>query len=356
MSIDTAHKSDEISLKELILKLQDWWRYLLGKWVLIVIFGFAGAGLGLLFSMFSKQRYMGELTFVLEDSKQGGLGAYSGLASQFGIDLGGGSGSGLFEGDNIMEFLRSRFILEKTLLTPIEINGEKKTLVNWYIESGEMRRKLDENPRLKGINYPVGQERARFSLLQDSLLNMIRKHLLEKELEITKPDKKLSFIKVTTTTENELFAKVFTERLVAEASDFYTYTKTKRSKTNVDKLQAIADSLQDLLNQKTYTLAAVQDVNLNPVRQAAGVKGELVARDKLMLQTMYTEVIKNLELSKLTMVQETPIVQVVDTPILPLEKKRFGKLKGLVLGGFLGGFLIVSILVFRRIYKEMLAS
>lgn len=353
---DTAKKSDEISLKELVLKLRDWWRYLLSMWLVIVVFGLAGAGLGLVLSLFSKEKYIAELTFVLEDSKQGGLAAYSGLASQFGFDLGGGSGSGLFEGDNIIEFLRSRFIIEKALLTPINANGKKMTLISWYIETSDLKEKMDKDPKLKAITYPVGQDRATFTLQQDSLLNKIHKRLLEKELEITKPDKKLSFIKVKTTTEDQLFSKIFTERLVSEAADFYTYTKTKRSKVNVDKLQAIADSLQDLLNKKTYTLAATQDVNLNPVRQISSVKGELIARDKVVLQTMYGEVIKNLELSKMTMAQETPVVQIVDTPILPLEKKRFGKLKGLVLGGLLGGIFIVLILVFRRLYREMVAE
>ncbi len=353
---DAAKKGDEISFKELVLKLHDWWKYLLSKWLIIVIIGLTGAGLGLVFSLFSKERYVGELTFVLEDSKPAGLAAYSGLASQFGLDLGGGTGSGLFEGDNIMEFLRSRFIIEKALLTPIMDKGKKMTLITWYINTSHWKEKLDKDPGLKAITYPVGQDRKTFTLMQDSLLNKIHKYLLEKELEITKPDKKLSFIKVTTTAENELFSKIFTERLVNEAAEFYTYTKTKRSKVSVDKLQAMADSLQDQLNRKTYTLAAAQDVNLNPVRQVSSVKGELIARDKIVLQTMYAEVIKNLELSKLTMAQETPVVQVVDSPILPLEKKRFGKLKGLVLGGLLGGFLIVFILVFRRLYREMLAS
>jgi hypothetical protein len=353
-SNDALKKSDEISLKELVLKLRDWWKYLLGKWMIILVFGLTGAGLGLVFSLFSKQQYIGSLIFVVEDNKSGGLAAYAGLAGQFGIDLGGGTGSGLFEGDNIMGFLRSRFIVEKTLLSPIEVSGKRMNLVSWYLQHTTLGEKLQKDTVLKAIVYPLGQDRKTFSLHQDSLLYIVQKRIVEKELEIKKPDKKLSFIEVKATTENEVFSKLFTEVLVSEAANFYTYTKTKRSKVNVDKLQAIADSLQDLLNKKTYALAAVQDINMNPVKQVSSVRGELVARDKVVLQTMYGEVIKNLELSKLTMAQETPIVQVVDSPILPLEKKRFGKFKGLVLGGLLGGFLIVFILVFRRIYQEML--
>ncbi|QHS61987.1 lipopolysaccharide biosynthesis protein [Chitinophaga agri] len=351
---DALKKSDDISLKELVLKLLSWCKYLLSKWLIICIMGLLGAGLGLVFSLFSKQKYIGALTFVVEDTKPGGLAAYAGLAGQFGIDLGGG-GSGIFEGENIMGFLRSRFIVEKALLSSIEVNGKRMNLVTWYLQHTELGEKLQKDTVLRSITYPLGQDRKQFSLLQDSLLHIIQTRLITKELEIKKPDKKQSFIEVRATTENELFSKLFTERLVSEAADFYTYTKTKRSKVNVDKLQFLADSLQDLLNKKTYALAAVQDVNLNPVRQVSNVRGELVARDKVVLQTMYGEVIKNLELSKLTMAQETPIVQVIDAPILPLEKKRFGKLKGLVIGGLLGGFFIVFILVFRRIYQEMMA-
>lgn len=352
---DASKKSDEISLKELVRKLRHWWTYLFSKWLIILIFGLVGAGLGLVVSLFSKPKYIGAITFVVEDTKPGGLAAYAGLAGQLGIDLGGG-GSGIFEGDNIMGFLRSRFIVEKALLNPIEVKGKRTNLVTWYLQHTELGEKLQKDTVLKSITYPLGQDRKEFSLLQDSLLNILQKRLVQKELEIRKPDKKQSFIEIQASTEDEIFSKLFTERLLIEAADFYTYTKTKRSKVNVDKLQFLADSLQDLLNKKTYALAAVQDVNLNPVKQVSSVRGELVARDKVVLQTMYGEVIKNLELSKLTMAQETPIVQVIDAPILPLEKKRFGKLKGLVIGGLLGGFLIVFILVFRRIYQEMLAD
>jgi len=70
---------------------------------------------------------------------------------------------------------------------------------------------------------------------------------------------------------------------------------------------------------------------------------------------MYGEVIKNLELSKISMAQETPVIQIVDKPILPLEKKRFGKLMGLVIGGIAGGFLYVMFLMLKKVYLEIMS-
>ena len=352
--MEQANKQDEISLKELLLTLQSWRKYLLSKWIVIGIAGLVGAGLGLVYAMKQRPQYIGELTFVLEDSKAGGLAAYTGLASQFGLDLGSGGSSGLFEGDNIMEFLKSRLMLEKTLLTPVKVDNKEITLADLYIHFTELDKMWEKDTALKGLHYPVGQPRESFSLKQDSILDFMRNEIGKRNLNVSKIDKKLSFIVVQVASEDQLFSKLFTERLVAEATDFYVRTKTKRSKTNVDKLQAIADSLELQLNKKTYSTAVAQDLNVNPIRQVANVETEIRSRDKMVLQTMYAEVVKNLEISKMTMAQETPIVQVIDTPILPLKKERFGKLKGLILGGFVGGFLILIILIVRKMIRDVM--
>ncbi|MNE69299.1 hypothetical protein D3C80_1650170 [compost metagenome] len=63
--------------------------------------------------------------------------------------------------------------------------------------------------------------------------------------------------------------------------------------------------------------------------------------------------VKQSELAKVTVRKETPLIQVIDRPILPLPKERFGKGKGLVMGGFLAGFLTVLGLIVRRLLKEL---
>lgn len=352
----TAFSKDEISMKDIILKMQDWWRYLLRRWIIIAIFCIVGAALGLTYALFQKNNYVGELSFVMEESKSSQLGAYAGIASQFGIDLGGGGSSGVFAGDNILEFLKSRLIIEKALLSPVVYNGKNISLADLYVIAYDLKEKWQDKPLLKELRYLPNTDRKQFSLQQDSVLNEIFQHIKKTNLIVSKPDKKLGFILVKCTTPNETLSKVFTERLVKEAVDFYIATKTMRSKTNVDKLQVKADSIELLLNKKTYSAAASQDLNLNPARRVAMVGTELASRDKAVLLTMYGEVMKNLELSRMAMSQETPLIQIVDTPVLPLGKMKFGKLKGLILGGFLGGLLIICILVLRRLYKSIMTS
>jgi hypothetical protein len=337
-----AQRENDISLKELILKARDWVKYLWGKKLLIILLGLIGGGLGFTYAMLKKPVYVAELTFVLEDSRSSPLGTYAGLASQFGIDLSGASGSGLFSGDNILEFLRSRLMVEKTLLSPVAVGGKRQSLADLYIEMNDLRDSWNKTDR-KG-----------FSLQQDSVLDAIYNSIVKKNLAVKKPDKKLSFISVECRARSEVFSKAFTERLVKEATDFYVLTKTKRSKDAVDKLQAKADSIGLLLNRKTYSVAVSQDMNLNPAQSRAMVGTELESRDKMMLQTIYAEVIKNLEVTKMMMMQESPIIQVVDTPILPLQKERLGRIKGAAAGGFIAGLLAIVWLLFRRLYKEIM--
>jgi len=52
------------------------------------------------------------------------------------------------------------------------------------------------------------------------------------------------------------------------------------------------------------------------------------------------------------MARETPLVQIIDTPQLPLKKQKLGKIKGMVTGGLIGGFLIILYLLGGRYVKK----
>ncbi|SEW03588.1 hypothetical protein [Chitinophaga arvensicola] len=347
--------NDDISLKIILKNSVGFTKYLLSKWKVIFLLGFLGAGIGLGLAFIIKTKYKAELTFVLEESNSGSLGSYLGLASQLGFDFGSGNSSGIFQGDNIMEFLKSRLIIQKSLLSEINIEGKRMTQVEWYIEFNKLRDGWKKKAELQNIHFPLNLDRSKFTLQQDSILDVVFRKITDNNLKIERPDKKLNFILVKCLSKDEVFSKVFVERLVNEAVSFYIDTKTKRIKGNVDRLQLQADSIELLLNRKTRAAAVVQDLNFNAARQQANVATELASRDKLILQTMYTEVVKNLELSKITMAQETPVIQIVDKPILPLPQDKLGKLKGLILGGIIGGFLAIGALLTGKLYKFILS-
>lgn len=355
---DEQHQinNDEISLKELIQKIQEWIAYLKTQWKLIIGIAALGGIIGFVYASFQKPSYLATTTFVLEEDKGGGMGGAMGLASSFGFDLGGGGG-GLFTSSNIIELMKSRLVVEKTLLNPVQIAGKEISLADYYIQINDLRKSWSEKPPLANINFPVNADRTKFSLEQDSILYGISSGLTKNNLVIAQKDKKVSIISLTIKTESELFSKLFCEQLLKETSDFYIETKSKKSRLNVDILQHQADSIRAELNGAITGVATASDnvYNLNPAYNVKKTPGTRRQVDVQANTAILTQLVAQLELSKVSLRKETPLVQLIDRPILPLEKDKVGRLKSLILGGFLAGFLTVMYLVFGQLYKKMVA-
>lgn len=342
-------ENDEISLKELIQKIQEWVAYLITQWKLIIGIAALGGIIGFVYASFQKPSYSATTTFVLEEDKGGGggLGGAMGLASSFGFDLGGGGG-GLFTSSNIIELMKSRLVVEKTLLNPVQVSGKEISLADYYVQINKLKIK---------VSFPVNADRTKFSLAQDSILQTISAGLTKNNLVIAPKDKKVSIISLTVKTESELFSKLFCEQLLKETSDFYIETKSKKSRLNVEILQHQADSIRAELNGAITGVAAASDnvYNLNPAYNVKKTPGTRRQVDVQANTAILTQLVAQLELSKVSLRKETPLVQLIDRPILPLEKDKLGRLKSLVLGGFLAGFLIVLYLIFSKLYKKIIA-
>ena len=68
------------------------------------------------------------------------------------------------------------------------------------------------------------------------------------------------------------------------------------------------------------------------------------------------ELVKQTELAKVTLRKETPLIQIIDHPIFPLKREKTGKLKGLIIGGFVFSFLIVFMLIIKKVFKKIMSS
>jgi hypothetical protein len=349
-------ESDEISLKELIQKGKDLYHYLLSQWKIILMAGLIGAIIGLTYSFVKKPVYTATLSFALEDEKGGGggLGGALGLASSLGLDMGGGGGS-IFTGANLTQLFKSRAMVEKTLLTPITTKDKVISLAEMYIEINGWREKWKDNLKLETIEFQPNAEREKFSRAQDSILGKIYEKLSEGGLSVTQKDKKIGIITIDVVTTNELFSKYFAEALVKKVSDFYVSTKSKKARINMDILERQTDSIRGELNGAITGVAVANDntFNLNP---ALNVRRAPSARRQVDVQAntaILTELVKQSEMAKVTLRKETPLIQVIDRPILPLKKERLGKVKGFILGGFLVGILAVFFLISRRFLKGL---
>jgi hypothetical protein len=243
--------------------------------------------------------------------------------------------------------MKSKKMIQDVLLK--EPDG-KTTMLNTLTNDLKLNEGWKENERTKNV-YPFPNELLKMSPVQDSLLRGICAVIQENMLEVSKPEKDKNIYVVKTTSENELFAYYFTTYLVNATSAFYIETKTSAARRNLAMLQKEADSLRYILGGAIVATGAQTDqtFNLNPAYQVQRSGAQQSQVRVVALGEAYGEVLKNLEIAKITLLKETPLYQVIDEPSLPLIMERPGKLTNLIIGGFIGAFLIIVYLTIRKI-------
>jgi len=322
--------SDEIVITDLIKATKNNCKYLFKKKWTIIFVSFIFGIIGIVYTWLQEPKYTAQLTFVAENEKSG-MGGYAGIAAQFGFDLGGGSNNA-FGGDNLMELLKSRTLIDMTLLTPY--GSGNKLLIDQYITNHKINKnwskdtclsKIKFEPVLKGVN-----------LVRDSILNKISGDIIKSKLDVDKVDKKLDIIYINMTDKDQFFAKKFVETLADNAILYYTTYKTKKNLANVNILQHQSDSVRGMLFGNVNDVASINDLNVNPIKQALRTSGQKKQIDLQVNVALYTELLKNLELAKLSLRKETPLIQIVDTPHLPLKNEKKGRLFSGIIFAFLG--------------------
>lgn len=305
-----------------------------------------GVGLGVIYYNKQKPKYRAVCTFILEEKSSGG-GGLAGLASQFGLNLGNMGGGSIFAGDNILEILKSKKVVQEVLLSRIDnVDPNSKSLLDFYLDFTGTRNNWQQMPYLANIDYSAADKQM--TPIEDSVMNSVYETIVTDNLSTERTSKQGTIIKVQVTSANGKFSRLMTERLVEEASKLYLDLRLGTGQENIRQLQRRSDSLLVLLNNRSYRAAASQPLDLNPGVRTAVVPVEIANRDKTVLATLYAEVTKNLEASKLLLSQQTPVVQLLDRPghLLHDNKKSLPFIIVLSIIGSVFIYIVVSVIVF----------
>ena len=331
---------ETIKYSELKAVIQRFANYFISQYKIILFTTFLTSALGLLYGKLQPSTFKATSTFIVEDKSGKGGGGLSGLASQFGIDVGGltGGGAGLFDGDNILEIIKSRAIIEKVLLTKIEEPASLKgqTIADYYIQINNLAPAFEsKNINVKSLNFAGLTEGAKHTVQQDSILYLLYSRI-NRNLSVEKKNKKSTIITLEVVSGDQVFSKLFADEILKQTSDLYIDIKTGNLSRSIARIQQKADSLQRSLSS-IYQNAF----------QINSSRTEMSNRDKTFSSTLYAEVVKNLETMKLSLINQTPVIQVLDSPKYPLFDQRTPARYALIIG-FAVGFVLS---LFYALYK-----
>jgi hypothetical protein len=341
--VNVNNNAGDVSMNTLMSRLHSHSGYLKSKWKIFLIYLVAGITLGLVYSIMRKPRYTATITFTVEDNT--GSSSISGLASQLGLNL--GDKQGIFSGFNIISFFQSRLMVQKTLLSEARFGNDSDLLVNRYIKFNGYRNSWKKDPELKNITFIPNQPLSR---IQDSLMREFYKAIITKQLDVERVDRRLTILSLTYTCTDELFAKNFSEILTKNVIDFYTKTRVEKIVKSINTFQRQSDSVRARLSRSFTNAAASVDAvpNANPLKKVLSVSAQNKSMDVEIDRSALMQLTENLQSAKISLNQETPLIDFIDTPILPLAVEKVTKIKGIAIGGFFGMVIGICVLTLRR--------
>jgi len=345
---------ESFSLLNLINSIKDWLIYLLSNLKGIIIITSIFLSLGLLYNFIKSPVHYARTTFVLDsESSSNSIGDIASLASLAGINASSFiDASSLFQIDNIQELYRSNSMIKETLLTDSDFGNERSLLIDRLASNEKIDKKWDK----LNIDFSTYNSKSNNLRVHDSILNEVVKIIKEKYLLVDKPSRKTTILEIGFDHKDELFAKSFNENLVSIVNDFYFKTKTQKTGENLKILERQADSVKKVLDKSILFLAEKDQSipNPNPLTKVSLVPYQKALVDVQANGAIYQQIVTQLELAKVTHRNNTPLIQIIDKPVLPLENSRLKLFECFVYGIFGGLFFSVLYYSFLRFYKSLI--
>ncbi|MES2590508.1 MAG: hypothetical protein V4608_01400 [Bacteroidota bacterium] len=330
-----------MTLIDVITSTKEFYAELKKRWFAVIVVICISSVLGLAVAFRSKPKYIAATTMMLESSKGGGsmTGALA-LASQFGL-MSGGTAATINE-DKLLEIIKAETIIKTALFQQATIDGSTDILANHFIDLFGYKKLWEDNDSLKIFRFKNSKENL--SVMENSVFKMFYGQIVQTFMKTDKS--KSGIITITTTTSSEPFSKKFNEYLVNAVTSFYIDRITEKGRVNVDIVQKRVDSISGALRDAEFTLARWKDAS-NQLVKAQGMINEIRLRRNLEVNnSIYIEGIKQLELSKFALLEQTPFLQIIDQPAFPLKTTgRISPVKGIIIG-FVLGVLLAGLYVF----------
>jgi len=255
--------------------------------------------------------------------------------------LGTNASSGTSNKELIIYVLGSRRIIENMLLTSAYFQDKDDLMINHYARILGLDTVWKEDPMLKNYIFKKKPD-PQFVDFQDSLLGRFVSTIASHEtFDIDMKSWKMT---MSYKNEDEHFAKVLVIEQIASLCYFYIIRKKVKCVEAVNFLQQKKDSLAEAMRGATMALANWKDSNRRLITAAGDAEEARFKQTISILVSSFSESSRQLEMAKLTLLDESPIVQTIDTPKYPLPRAVSSNWKLIASIVSLAGFILITLI------------
>ena len=332
---------DEITLKDIILKIQEWFSIVWPHRKNIIIYSLALGLVAALYTKFlTKPTYSASYQLFFEE-EGGGMSGAMRLASSFGFSLGGAGGA--TSSITVQEYLTSRDNIAKAMVAKLD-SGR---LVDRYY--AKALKKDEEFAEEYSSKFGTNQRYT------DSVLTEITIALNEEHLGASM-DEETGVVSFSVNFNDEAFVYDLSNQLIANTEEAFIDLKKEKSQDAVEAFQGKVDSLEIAIDATLRRLGEYEDQNNSLVSSVDKMKRMRLTIDMEALKVAYGEYIKGLEMSKAELMNLEPPFKYFDAPTYPLNKEKGSAAKAGVFGSIITGFLLVLFFIGRVEAKNIMAD
>lgn len=363
---ETYNSTEEITFRDLLLKLIEYfrelkvrWKWILGGMILLMILLGGRA-------FFSNTEYPAHLSFMINQDSGNPLGSISGVLGSFGI-----SSKGKNNPEKVLELARSRRIVENALFSTVVIEDREDLLINHFITYLDTLDQFNKQPwyafgtppdTLPKHFDPVKANDHEYTVGDRKVLKMLIKKITgdpesgEGGILASSYNESSRILYLKSVTQNPDFSIVLTNTLFDELSRFYVRKTVEKQQTTYDIVKAKTDSLQYLLEQKEQQLADLEDSWLGRYSNKSKLTERRLEKEIRLLNITLAESLKNKEIADFAVRNTMPYVQIIDRPVPPLDAVKPSTVKHAVLGLLLGFFISSLVVFFRKLFVDAMNS
>lgn len=234
------------------------------------------------------------------------------IIGQFGI----AGGSESVNAEKIIELLFTRLIIGNTLFKTDTINSQPDLLINHFVkEFNWYGDKID----LQKIEFKPKKTEA-YTIEENKIIQDIYKEITEHHLTAGVSDN--GIVEVNYKSISEPFSKKYLDNLYETISEYYISKTNEKQRETYDIVKYYNDSLRTALRKAEAEWAILSDKNVFKVKNEGRLNQLRKTHELEALNVAYTESVKNMELAKFNLINQTPILQLIDSPVFPLKENK----------------------------------
>lgn len=357
--------SDEIDLKEIIVQLWEKRKFILKVTGIFLL-------LGIFIALFSPVKYSAHCTVVPQSGKDGSSSSLGGLAAMMGVNV-GTVGTGEALSPNVYpQIVKSVPFTREIMQTPIKVErsgGKEIRLYDYYTNKQYQPFNLLGNIKKYTIGLPGvligairGSDRQERALSSDTVSLPT---LSNEEAQVYQTiqgsmqlilNPKEGYITIDYSFPEAEAAARITDQVRKTLEKYVTRFKSEKAEDNLAFVaQSFKDAQTDFLD-KQNKLASFQDANRGLTTASARATEQRLRSEYDVAFTVYNELAKQLEQTKLAVKETKPVLTVIEPVVVPVQKSAPRRSMILTVFLFLGLIFAMGWVLLKPFFTDIIKN